>query len=496
MNGSTSLSNKRGGVVGLGNIVPIIIGLLLIFGFGLLPAPKPLTQDGMKIIGTFAGAIVLWTLCDMAWPSLLVITMFGLTPLFTIESAIAGSLGHWVITFVILNLLMAYALTRSGFTKRVTLWFMSRKFVNKGPWYFTVTFLFSALFLALFLDVMPLIAFFLSFAYEIFKELDYKKGDAYPKMVIMGIAFSLNMGFGMTPISHAPVIIILGVVEKIIGQPINMVSYMLYAIPVGLVTFAAMILVFKLVVRPDLSNFKKIDIDKIIKEEKQPMGKKEQLTVSIFAIVFIFWVVPGLLSVFAPAAALTVSLAKIGVIVPAFFGTILMIMIQVDGEPLLNFKEAMVKGVPWPVIFLIAAAMLVATAFANPAAGINAFAASRLAPAVQNVPVFVFILIVVLATVIMTNFSANVPIAIMMVSTTLPIVLASGSMSAMGLGIMIAFASQFAFCVPSAFATIAVIYGDEYSDPKKIFKVGLIVGVISALIISILSTPLTALIFG
>ena len=173
-----------------------------------------------------------------------------------------------------------------------------------------------------------------------------------------------------------------------------------------------------------------------------------------------------------------------------------MIMIKVDGEPLLDFRDAMMKGVPWSVVYLIAAAMLIATAFPNEATGINAFAASKLGPAVQNVPVFVFILVVVLGTVLLTNFSANVPIALMMVSITIPVVLANGSMNAMGLGVMIAFASQFAFSVPSAFATIAVIYGDEWCDPKQIFKIGFLFAILSALLIAIVSTPWTAIVFG
>ena len=483
------------GKVGAGNIIPLIIGLILIFGFGKLPAPAPLTTLGMKLIGIFAGAIILWTLCDMAWPSLLVTAALSMTPLFTIEAAISASIGHWVITFVILNLLMAYALTKSGFTKRVTLWFMSRKFVSKGPWYFTTTFLFSVLFLALFLDVMPLIAFFLSFAYEMFNEMGFEKGEKYPIMVIIGIAFCLNMGFGMTPISHAPVIIILGVVEKIIGQPINIVKYMLFAIPIGLIAFCAMILMCKYIIKPDLSRVENMNFDKIIKNERAPMDSREKLTVGVFMTVVVFWVVPGLLAVFAPALSLTASLSKIGVILPAFFGTIVMLIIKVDDKPLLDFREAMTVGVPWPVIYLIAAAMLIATAFTNPETGINAFAASRLAPVVQGVPVFVFTLIAVAGTVVLTNVSANVPIALMMASTTIPIALSTGSIDGMALGTIIAFSSQFAFCVPSAFATIAVIYGDEWCNPKEVLKTGMIFAAISIVIISVLAPGWAGIIF-
>ena len=52
-------------------IINSIITILLLFGFGHLPAPDPITPMGMQILGVFLGLLWGWTTVDMIWPSIL-----------------------------------------------------------------------------------------------------------------------------------------------------------------------------------------------------------------------------------------------------------------------------------------------------------------------------------------------------------------------------------------------------------------------------------------
>lgn len=47
-----------------------IICLLIMFGFGQLPAVEPLTPLGMRLIGIFLGLLYGWVFVDIVWPSM------------------------------------------------------------------------------------------------------------------------------------------------------------------------------------------------------------------------------------------------------------------------------------------------------------------------------------------------------------------------------------------------------------------------------------------
>ena len=51
-----------------------IIGIIIMFGFGYLPAPEPITPMGMQVLGIFIGLIYLWCLVDLLWPSVFLLS--------------------------------------------------------------------------------------------------------------------------------------------------------------------------------------------------------------------------------------------------------------------------------------------------------------------------------------------------------------------------------------------------------------------------------------
>ncbi len=66
----------------------IAISFMLFFRF--LPAPEPLTPYGMALLGIFIGAVYGWCTVSMIWPSLLALTLMGLTLGVTWCGAIVG----------------------------------------------------------------------------------------------------------------------------------------------------------------------------------------------------------------------------------------------------------------------------------------------------------------------------------------------------------------------------------------------------------------------
>ena len=96
----------------------IIFCFAVIAIFWILPPIEPITKSGMEVIGIFIGVVLLLSMVDIVWPVFFCFAILPLTGVVTINDVIAGSLGSWIITFVIASFIMTTALNKSGFTSR------------------------------------------------------------------------------------------------------------------------------------------------------------------------------------------------------------------------------------------------------------------------------------------------------------------------------------------------------------------------------------------
>lgn len=125
-----------------------VIGLAIMIFFGMIPAPAPITQPGMVLLGQFIGLIFLWTTVDMVWPTFAAIVCFGFiaTDIYPNSFALASvyeagmqSIGNWCVVIVIGLLIFCEVLNETGIIRRVALWFLTRKLAKKSPWGFTLS---------------------------------------------------------------------------------------------------------------------------------------------------------------------------------------------------------------------------------------------------------------------------------------------------------------------------------------------------------------------
>lgn len=460
--------------------------------FVLLPPIEPITPIGMDVLGVFIGTVLLLSLVDTTWPAILCIPLFALTGVMTLNEALIGSLGNWITAFVLMSFILTHALNSIGFTSRLTAFYMSRKFVNKSPWIFTIALITLGMIVGWFLDPVPTVAFFMGFSNKIFKELGYKTTDKYPHMVTMALAFTINIAGGMTPISHPLAILGMGIYQSTTGNSISLFSYMLYAVPVGLLIYIGMLIMLRIFFRPDLNKFESFDINKVLDEVK-PMELKEKITVFAFFTVVLLWVLPGILTIVNPASSIAASLNKLGPTFPAIIAVVLLAVLEVDHEPVLNLKETFSKGISWGVIFLVAAAILLGGAVTKESVGLNQFIVQNIVPITEVLPSFMVVLVIVGLTSVMTNFTSNVTTITLMTSVGLSVALGTEGINPMGIALATTFIGALAYMVPASFASIAVLYGEEYSDGNTIFKYGAATVVITTIIVSFIGYPLSLL---
>ena len=160
-------------------LIKILVCLAVIAAFWVAPPVAPLTAVGMRVIGIFIGVILMLSIVDTVWPAMLAIVLLGQSGVCTVNEAIAGSIGNWIIYFVLMSFIMTHALNESGFTDRLVAKFMSIKLVSKSPWIFTISLGVLGMLLGCFMDQVPATAFMLAFVSRIYKELGYTSRDAY-----------------------------------------------------------------------------------------------------------------------------------------------------------------------------------------------------------------------------------------------------------------------------------------------------------------------------
>ncbi len=471
-----------------------IIAFAIMLLFAVIPPVAPLTDVGMMALGVFIGTVILISLVDTTWPAILCIPLFALTGVTPMNDLVKGSLGSWVTMFVLMSFILTYALNETGFTNRLTMWFMSRKFVNRSPWIFTVSLITLGLLVGLVLDPVPVTAFFMNFSNKVFQELGYKKEDKYPHIVTMALAFSINIAGGMTPISHPLAILGMNIYKKATGNELSLLQYILYAFPTGLIIFICLLIMLRLFAKPDMSKFKDFDINKILTEVK-PMTNRERITVATFFIVVILWLLPGVLGMIMPGTIVQKTLQTLGPVFPAISAVAILAILRADNAPVLDLKKALKEGFSWGVIFLVAAAVLLGDVITQKNVGMTEFVQQNIMPVTNNLSPIMIVLFLVFLTSLLTNFTSNVTTITLMTNVAMLLTVgATNGVSPVGIALSTTITGALAYMVPASFASIAVLYGNEYSHGPTTFKYGFFTVLITTMIVTFVGYPLAMMI--
>jgi len=474
-----------------GYLIKLGIGLGFMLFFRYIPPMSPITPVGMQVIGIFIGTIFLIATIHPAWPAFIAAFLLATTPLYSANEVIAQTMGNWLPSFLICIFMMGYALIQSGIAKRLTTWMITRPILKGRPWLFTTTFLLSLLFVGSLMEGMGLIAFYLASVALICEQLGYKKRDKYPTGLVIGVGFMTALA-GATTVFQSHVAFVMGQYTTASGLTIDVFKYTIWALVPSIILFAIFMLLFRFVLKPDMSNFDTLDFETL--KITTPVTKKEKLIGVIYLCVVFMWMVPGILEMAGlSATAFGIFFAKLGIVMPAYFGVIVMSIVRVEGQPLLNFTKAAKEGVQWNIVFLVAGNMILGNALQHADVGFTQWFEITIKPLVANASPFMFIFLICLATIIFTNLGSNSVAAI--IGFQLASLLLPEGMSLAVMAVLIAFSCRAAFMLPSSFVGIATIYGDEWCDTKKILPYGTAMAIISTFVLAFIGSAFATFLF-
>ncbi|MPM55872.1 Sodium-dependent dicarboxylate transporter SdcS [bioreactor metagenome] len=310
-------------------------------------------------------------------------------------------------------------------------------------------------------------------------------------MLMIGMTFSIAIASGMTPIAHVFSIMAMGFYQTATNLTINYFQYMVFAIPVGLLTFTAMMLLFRFVLKPNVAVFNR-NQSLLLKNDLGKMDKREIADLLIFIAIIALWIAPGLLTGILPAVASYID--AFGTAMPPLLGAVLLMIITVDGKPLLSFNEAMTKGVSWGALIMTASTLAIGSALTNSDIGITAWLTAAVGPHLQSLSPLLLVFVFTLWAAIQTNLSSNMVTVTVVCAIALPIVIATGgSVNAPAIASIIGLMASFSFATPPAHPNVALAGSSGWTDTKQLLFYGSMTMFIAVLITVFIGYPLACL---
>lgn len=460
------------------------MGIAIMLFFGHIPPVGYITPMGMTVLGIYIGLLLLWTVVDMVWPSLLGLFLLGLSGYSTIPALISAGWGNTTNVYIAAIFMLAYFVIKSGVSDIMVNSILSRKFAKGKPWMISFLFFVAAYVVGAIVSLTPSALIVWAVFTQYCKELGYKKSEPYPVIMIIGICLASLMGFSLFPF-NPPASILVGMAADI-GVYVPFVSFVIVAFLIGWGSLGLYLLVAKYIFRPDVSLLQK-EYEFKVAQKMTPY----QVKILFFTILWValltmqsalsHTLVGGFLAQFQPVG---VTLAVL--MIMAFLRT-------KEGQPMADLIDAARNGVYWSVFFLLTIGMPIGFALADAELGFGGTLQMALDPFFyREGGLMLFGILVTFFTILGTSFMLNHISAMMLYAV---VILYAGRLN-VNLALLISLigvVSNTSFLFPSSNPVAAVMHGMKdwvttADISKYAFPLAVIVWVVSTIVFLIGNT--------
>lgn len=368
--------------------------LAFMFLFQFLPPVAPLTHVSMQVIGVFIGVIYGWVNVGLAWPSLLGVVALGCTDYMPMTTVLQTAFGSQTLVMILSLLLLAAFVQQADLTGVILDWLLGMESARGKPFLLLFYFLIAGFLAALLSQSIAVFVIFL----ELFKDLAKKTGikpysSAVPAFFV-GMGFSLAFGDSALPFKGSGIVAI-GAYQAITGTEMNLVHFVLFCMPLSVLTIAAYVLFCKYCMRVDLSPLKNY------------VHVKENMSLSLRKKVALIGVIGTLLLLLLPGVVpQSSSLYKIfGMLGLGGLSLLLLavlFIVRVEGEPLIDVGK-IAPFFPWNVFFILVVLFPLANAISSDVVGLNAIISSGVSALLNNMPTALIMATVIFLAAYITN---------------------------------------------------------------------------------------------
>ena len=424
----------------------IVIVVYALFQF-VIPAPAPITKGGMGVVGIFLATLYLWIKVDIGWPSLLFVGVVGLTGVSGSSALFQNTWGNVMVPFLVCAFMLNMVMSDTGLTRRFALFFVTRK-MNKGkPWRTMIMFFLAVVLLGLVSTSSAICVLFMAIAEEMFNMTGYKKGEKLVETTMIGIFWMAQGAMAFTPISH---VLIPAIFENILadfGVTVTYGQFSMIFLCVGIAFFLGWIIIFRFVIKPDVSKMANLDID-ALRATLKPWSKQEVTILIVYGLVIITWCFPELIGMIPGLGGVASWMSSLGSGVPPMVACAVRCMIKYADKPMLNVRECC-KRIPWGSVFMMTAVMGTAYIFGLESCGVTAWITQTMEPIMGGLNPTVFVIIVILFINVLTNCVSNTLVS-SMYAVVVPLAAAVPGVNPIAVALLVAAGCNSAYALPSS----------------------------------------------
>lgn len=444
-----------------------------------LPPIGEMTPYGMNIFCILVGAVFGWVFLDFVFTNLCAIIAFGFTGTFdSFVECFGACFGSDSAVMMLGCLVVCAFIEVMDLTTVIVSALLNLKIAQKNIYVFFFLFFVADWCVGLVSQPTLSALLFATMYVQMAKQAGIAPKTRVNSYFLCGIALiAVYGGIGLP--FRPTAIAMIGSVEAYTGQAFPFLDYALYVTLFQFILIAVWILLGKFVFRIDFGQFKAARAERTVANKRQRAGL---LCIILMMLAFIL----------ATMNIPVLSTMQLGGI--AICTMIAMMMIQIDGKPLLSLSEISAKF-NWGLYLFVVFFLAFANYISLPECGITDSFKSWLEPLLTDLPPWVFLMIAIMLATALTNVLNNLPVALIFISILFATGDAMAGINLQAASIAIMMASYAACATPAANPTVALVF--SYTDlinPKTSFIIGGIGCLIYALIMIFVYYPLLALV--
>lgn len=417
-----------------------------------LSALSPELKTGLSILAAIS---ILWitetfhiTITALIIPPLTVIS-----GVFTVSESLSH-FAHPIIFLFLGGFALAAALKSQQLDRRIAVMIMR---FSSGHMAAGIIMLFIATaFISMWISNTATTAMILPLALGLLAETEYKNNTRTYWFVLLGIAYSANIGGIGTLVGSPP--------NAIAAAAVNLgfIDWLQFGLPTVVFTLPIIIVVLWGLLQPELGKLK------TSQTPLEPMQSSQWLTLFIFAATVMCWLFSKPLSALLQIEKDFDSVVAIAAV------------LALGASKVVSWKN-IEQSANWGVLLLFGGGLTLSALLS--ATGSSLYLAESITSLVGSAPLIIFLIAVAGFVVMLTEVASNTASSALLVPIFVSIAAEMGLPPTI-MAAMIAICASCAFMLPVATPPNAIVYGSGFIPQRQMMRVGLVLNIIMALVIA------------
>jgi len=434
--------------------VHIAIMFIIMFGFRFLPPFLAMTPNGMAVLGAFLGwlyGVCFSNICFACLLGFIAISFTGIMPITQYYTAGFGS--DTVILLIFSMIFIGGLVSEFNLTELLMKKMFHVKIIYGRPWIFSGAILLLSYLVCTFTNPYIVTLFIYQIIITISKKVGFKPFSAWPSIMIIACTLLSSLTIINMPYK-ATTLLFFGIFSGATnGLTVSWGGFMIFVHAIAILGTILYLCLCRILFRPDISALAQVDAslfgetNKATKKQKMALGLMVMFVISLLGFGFVpeSWALKSYLNMIGLAGIVMICI-------------MVAMLLRVEGEPLVDFIPMAKKGMQWDVFLILGFSIPLMTLLTNEETGITASLMSVLMPILSGHSPIVFIIVVLIISVLLTNCFNNMVVIMIMTPIVCGYALEIGANPAL-LITMLIITGYLAILLPAGSPLTAIMFG-------------------------------------